>query len=541
MKKILTFLFAAFLLGGLNAQDVNVTFQVDMSLETIDFANGGVSVSGDFNGFAKEPMIDQGDGVYAVTLSIPANSTQEYKFRNGDGFEGPSGACAAGSFGNRVLVTLEEDVSLDLVCYSSCSACPGSVVDVDVTFQVDMSQEVIDVANGGVSVSGGFNNFEKLPMIDQGNGIYAVTVTLQSPSTEEYKFRNGDAFESPSGACATGAFGNRVLEVPGENTTLDVVCYSSCEACGDPGEFFDVTFNVDASEITVDPEGIFIAGNFNGFTPTAMNDDGDGTYSITASVEGGSELILWKYLNGSSFDNAESVPEACGQDDGFEGFNRIAPPPSGNVTFETVCFSSCEECPGEVPCENPYPQVTGQSFANINGGVELNWDPIFGSLGCQLQIGLPGGPSQLRTEFGENLSSFFIPGSFLTNGTSYEWRVRCGCSQNPLIGGPWTAYQPFTYINFGISEEPGTTLTAVPNPSNGYTFISLNTTTDSDQALVEVYDLSGRLVERVFQGNVAADQEMRFEFDGTHLTEGIYLIRYTTNNEVVTEKMMISK
>jgi hypothetical protein len=69
----------------------------------------------------------------------------------------------------------------------------------------------------------------------------------------------------------------------------------------------------------------------------------------------------------------------------------------------------------------------------------------------------------------------------------------------------------------------------------------LNTTEAGSQAAIEVYDLSGRLVSQVYSGNVAANQEIRFQFDGSDLPQGIYLMRYTSNNEVTTEKMMISK
>ncbi len=195
---------------------------------------------------------------------------------------------------------------------------------------------------------------------------------------------------------------------------------------------------------------------------------------------------------------------------------------------------------GETPCELPYPEVTGQSFANQNPGVLLTWDPIIGSLGCQVQIRLPGVGSETVQVIENDLSSFFIPGSFLDSGTTYEWRVRCGCSLNPPIGGPWTPYQPFLYLNF-LQDEPSTSVEAYPNPSTGVTFISINTTENNDQGLVEVYDLSGRLVEQVYSGAVSANQEMRFEFNGSNLPEGIYLMRYTSSTEVVTEKFMITR
>ena len=196
---------------------------------------------------------------------------------------------------------------------------------------------------------------------------------------------------------------------------------------------------------------------------------------------------------------------------------------------------------GNVPCETPYPQVDGLSFSNVSGGVALSWNPIPGSIGCQLQVGTSFQDVQTVTVFGENASSFFVPGNFVNVGQTYSWRVRCGCSTNPLVAGPYSAISQFTYLGLGLTTETETRLSAFPNPSDGNAFISLNTDTETDQGIIEVYDMSGRLVESVYSGSVAANQEIRFEFNGSHLPEGIYVIRYTTAEETITEKMMISK
>jgi hypothetical protein len=65
--------------------------------------------------------------------------------------------------------------------------------------------------------------------------------------------------------------------------------------------------------------------------------------------------------------------------------------------------------------------------------------------------------------------------------------------------------------------------------------------TNDDFATLEVYDMNGRLVDGIFNGAVQASQEYRFQYDGGHLPNGIYIYRLTTESEVVNEKFMIAK
>jgi hypothetical protein len=228
---------------------------------------------------------------------------------------------------------------------------------------VDMSNVTINVGSGGTGISGTFNGFAFQQMTLVGDGIYSYTVSLLEGSSIEYKFRNGtQVYENPPLPCGSGGFGNRVIIVPDVDTVLDVVCFSSCTPCNPLGEFYNLTFIVDASEIDIlNPEGIYIAGTFNAFNPAPMANAGSGLYTFTASVEEGS-TVLWKYLNGSSFDDVEIVPEACGQDDGFEGFNRIFTMPSQPTVLNAVCFSSCEPCESQ---PNPFTLVFQVDASNL--------------------------------------------------------------------------------------------------------------------------------------------------------------------------------
>lgn len=102
------------------------------------------------------------------------------------------------------------------------------------------------------------------------------------------------------------------------------------------------------------------------------------------------------------------------------------------------------ECGGEVPCESPYPEVTGKNETFQSNGVLLSWNPIPGSQGCEVQGSRADGAGSRKFRIlGENISERFVPQSLLTPGTTYRWRVRCGCSTS--VAGPYTEYRFFLW------------------------------------------------------------------------------------------------
>ncbi|MCZ4410638.1 alpha-amylase family glycosyl hydrolase [Cryomorphaceae bacterium 1068] len=411
-----------------------------------------------------------------------------------------------------------------------------SVNAVNVTLRVDMSQENINAVTDTVSVSGTFNDFEKLVLDSIGNGIYQTTITLIEGEPIEYKFRVNSGFENPVGLCAAGNFGNRVYTASSSDAVLDAVCYSSCTACPDPNNVNDLTFRVDASELTsIDPDGLHIAGSFNGFTPEPMNNDGNGVYSFTISEVQGASL-LWKFLNGDSFAGEEDVPSACGLPDGFGGNNRVLIMPGEETLLDAVCFGSCEVCEGSTTCENPFPAVNPSSISTTDNPqtVEIEWAPLPLQIGCQIQVRNEGSASILGSRIigGANASSFNIPKSVLGTG-SFEWRVRCGCSQTPLIAGPFSAWQPFA-IGSGI------VLNSNPNPTQGHSDVTF-AIENGGSATLEVYDLNGRVVETLFNQEAQPDLSYRIHFDGSALPNGIYLYRLTTDVAVEMEKFVIGR
>ncbi|HNY60122.1 MAG TPA: hypothetical protein PKG86_07425 [Bacteroidales bacterium] len=346
LRKSLLILFLLFYLIKLQA--VEVTFRVDMSNETV--SPNGVFIAGTFNGWnaTSDPLVEPIIGnVYTIVLEIPAGTNIEYKFLNGDVWENFSGPCTLLPDNNRFYFVPEFDVTLPVVCFSSCNVC--NPPQVFITFQVDMSQQ--NVAPDGVFLAGTFNGWtNNNPMVLLGNDIYKLTLPLGSGDYHQYKFKNGaNGWETVPGTCSQN--GNRFIVIPSVSTTLDAVCFGSCYPCGPPPVPVNVTFQVDMSLENVSPEGVHIAGGFQGWDPgaTLMTSTGNGIFTYTTTLNSGT-YQEYKFINGATWEGSEWVPEECAN-----GANRYFIVPQTDVTLEAVCYGACEECPEPV-----LPQVTFQ-------------------------------------------------------------------------------------------------------------------------------------------------------------------------------------
>ena len=82
-------------------------------------------------------------------------------------------------------------------------------------------------------------------------------------------------------------------------------------------------------------------------------------------------------------------------------------------------------------------------------------------------------------------------------------------------------------------------LTPYPNPFNSRTVLRYALPTAGDVSL-EVYDISGRLVESLFSGNVLAGYHTLI-WDSQGNSSGTYIIRMTTPESVLSTKVLLVK
>ena len=349
-------LVAVALLGSAAWAQTMVTLTVDMTNEMV--SADGVHVAGNFQGWdpAATPMTDNMDGTWSYSFSSDTAATYQYKFINGNAWgsdESIPGACAFDGNRQTMVDGAMGDV-MSTVCYNSCAACGMTTV----RFRVDMSNE--EVSAFGVHVAGSFQGWDPAGtelMDPDGDMVYESIQHFDAADmTEvEFKFINGNTWADPNelidSACGNES-GNRVLMLDSENMLLaadatgGAYCFNACETCLAP---LVVSFTVDMSVVSsVSPEGVHLAGSFQGWDPagTPLMDNGDGTWSVSLEVPPGTHEF--KFINSNAWDGNEENLEGSGCNNGG---NRIATFDDMNSAY-TACFNTC---PGESCTPDPDP------------------------------------------------------------------------------------------------------------------------------------------------------------------------------------------
>jgi len=286
MKKV--FLLISFLLMTgvfLQAQTVDVTFQVDMSvpIATGTFVPGTnqTELRGSFDGWGAGLVLSDGDNdsVYTVVLTGQVQSTDIfYKFFH----TGGTGATWESDPNRQINTGTSSTLTIDPCFFNDKTPYTG--ITSAVTFSVDMqlpAQGAFDPATDHVFIAGNFTDWQNAALeLDDpdGDSIYTLTVSdFTSGDLAIYKFvwsattaPNG-TWESPTEGedLIVGSGGNRIYGVhDGDN---DVSRWwnnvNPTVQLADGNIFFEVDMSV-AEELGVfdpDVDSVLIPGSFNGW------------------------------------------------------------------------------------------------------------------------------------------------------------------------------------------------------------------------------------------------------------------------------------
>jgi hypothetical protein len=213
-----------------------------------------------------------------------------------------------------------------------------------VTFQVDLGSASVN--SNGVHVAGSFQSWSpsttSLTQVGS-TSVYATTVSV-SGGQLEYKFLNGNAWgddESVPSAVNVGTNGNgNRWAVISSDTTLPAVMFAGAAPAGQKA----IQFKVDYSLQTLSADSAHVAGNFQGWDPAKTQMvNFDGVYRYIAYV-GKSDSTYFKFLNGNTWSDVESVPSTCQASTAGinQGDNRFYTDTVSGV-YE-VCYTMCGPC-----------------------------------------------------------------------------------------------------------------------------------------------------------------------------------------------------
>ncbi|MEM9051360.1 MAG: 5'-nucleotidase C-terminal domain-containing protein, partial [Bacteroidota bacterium] len=225
-------------------------------------------------------------------------------------------------------------------------------------------------------------------------------------------------------------------------------------------------------------------------------------------------------------------------------------PSSDDVRIQIVgerdddVFVFCEEGFFPAPEQVAVIQNTTSNF------VVVRWTPVPGSTVCEIEGGIAGGALQsvlvFADEDGNEPFRRRIPKSQLQIGETHEVRVRCACSEDPLVASEFSNTEFFIPLG-GAASIPENSNTAnagsmdmsvYPNPSNlGFININLsNADGEATQGLVEMRDITGRMIS---QQRVTVESNQTIRLETTDVPAGIYTISYTSGTERVTSRFII--
>jgi lysyl endopeptidase len=338
------------------------------------------------------------------------------------------------------------------------------------------------------------------------SGLYSYEVSISNPNggTDENAANNSGASSLEAAIAASSA-------------QLDLT--------------FDCWPNEVSWELVSDATGNTLAtgggypGDADGQTVTDIFCLAQGCYTFTIFDSYGDGM------NGSSFGGCtiDGNYQIVG-DDGTLLVEMTAPNAAyGDFATHTFCIDG-----STTPCADPYPVVQNLTTTAQSNGVLLQWDPIPGSIGCQIQGGVASTSGLASfTTLQPNASSFLAPESQLQNGETYRWRVRCGCT-NSIIGA-WSAFDLFGW-NIPTKSLNGSdaALSLYPNPANTELNVAL-TLDEGGMYTVAFFDLQGRMVKEKLV-NVESNQNLRFDI--SDLDSGVYLFQVSNGSTTFTEKLI---
>jgi hypothetical protein len=422
---------------------------------------------------------------------------------------------------------------------------------VDVTFQVDMS--AVDIHAEGVYLAGGDIGQEGHLMTNDGNDVLSVTVSLNVNQTYLYKFRNQpsygtwDGFEDPAGliagGCSTGIYNDRYVDVVTSDIVLPVVHYGSCTQGGIVGCTDQNATNYDA-DVTVQAldqwgnilctyascddvptEGCMYA---NSFAPwNEKFESSDCTYYGGTPCEGGTEPATVSFPIGfeggsytfTDFDGGATTVVANPDNTGANNSANVAKHVRYDVQTWAGTYLISEAL--DFSTNNTFTMKVYAPAVNISVLLKLEApDGEFVELTQNTTVANQW--EELTYNFGAQTSGFYTKVVIIFNlGVLGDGTANSTYYFDDIV---------FTVNEVRIVEFTDVKMEIYPNPARDQFHLIVNN--NFDQLNMEVVNPLG--ISLIHKEMKDVSSESVIEFDIDHLPKGVYVLRISTNGEMVT-------
>lgn len=474
-----------------------VTFSVDMATNIADgtFIPGTdtVSVHGTFNGWGSGVnLVQQGTStVYTNTVDDTSDANGgvlQYKFVDSNASV-PNGGYESLPTGQNRCAKLPSTSGASLVLPTPFFNDAGAIVTNDVTFQVDVSQQIalgnFTPGTDYVVVRGLFNGWagnadaltndtsilrtNQYGLVTTNVWVGTFPVTNSPAGMEEFKFviprTSGDVWESPSATNADPGSGNRFFaNVP---QTLPVVDFSDQPYA----PIASLTFSVDMTIVALtdtnyNPSSVTVWGDFNGWSsgiamtndPSASNTNIYTTSSLISSGVGSTIQYQFRY---TTLSDGSFVYDHLDGANGGQG-NRIFVVPDVTTTnvppviFNDAALNDYLLQPTPVLFTVDMTGAVGtdgHTFSPSQDGVYINgqfanWYPWAGGVNP-----VPAPPGYQMVE--SNLSSIYTNTLVLPAGTPVSFQYKYGMDPGGYNGGPYDDEAGFGTNHFRVVRSTG--------------------------------------------------------------------------------------
>jgi hypothetical protein len=168
---------------------------------------------------------------------------------------------------------------------------------------------------------------------------------------------------------------------------------------------------------------------------------------------------------------------------------------------------------------------------------ELSWNDNPDALGYVIKYNTEAENNKAKVTYSKSNSK---PIFNLEPNTTYFWRVKSVCSEDPKVVSEWSEKYYFTTAPFKIGDEHSTSLTLFPNPVSEQFTLNLQTgSTNNQSASIYLLNVLGQTAYSS-QEMVNGELTKVITMPGT-AASGWYVVRVVMSDQVIENKLLYQK